>query len=140
MLNALFEVRLLKLIGYLQIAMTAVMVVILIVPERPSRKRRLVESCRIFSTGQAGGNWPLALIVNTGYLYLLFFGFQEIQALEHDALEFSSIPMVSWFKKGFRMSKFQYLGYAMVGSVLIASVINILYGLAVFTSTRVIPS
>jgi amino acid transporter len=132
-LNALFETRLLKLIGYLQIAMTAVMVVILLYQSVLLGNAGSWNLSGIFNTGQAGGNWPLALVVNTGYLYLLFFGFQEIQALEHDALEYSSVPIVSWIKKGFKVSKFQYLGYAMVGSVVIASVINILYGLAVFS-------
>ncbi len=132
-LNALFEARLLKLIGYLQIAMTAVMVVVLIYQSVLLGNAGSWNLSGIFSSGQAGGNWPLALVVNTGYLYLLFFGFQEIQALEHDAIEYSPVPIVSWIKRGFRISKFQYLGYAMVGSVIIASLINILYGLAVFT-------
>jgi amino acid transporter len=132
-LNALFEARLLKLIGYLQIAMTAVMVVILVYQSALLGNAGSWNLSGILHTGAAGGNWPLALVVNTGYLYLLFFGFQEIQALEHDALEFSSVPIVSWIKRGFKVSKFKYLGYAMVGSVVIASAINILYGLAVFS-------
>ncbi|MCL4518880.1 MAG: hypothetical protein M1587_06755 [Thaumarchaeota archaeon] len=74
-----------------------------------------------------------ALIINTGYLYLLFFGFQEIQALERDALETSSIPIVSWISRNYRMSKAKYLGLAMVFSVLISATINILYGLAVYS-------
>jgi amino acid transporter len=132
-LNALFEVRFLKMIGYLQIALTAVMVVILFYQSVLLGNAGSWNLTGITQTGSAGGNWPLALIVNTGYLYLLFFGFQEIQALEHDALEESSIPVISWIKKGFRVSKFKYLGLAMVGSVVIAAIINILYGVAVFS-------
>jgi amino acid transporter len=132
-LNALFETRLLKLIGYLQIAMTAIMVVILVYQSVLLGNAGRWNLTGILNTGVAGGDWPLALIVNTGYLYLLFFGFQEIQALEHDAFEFSSIPIISWIKRGYKVSKFKYLGYAMVGSVVIASVINILYGLAFFS-------
>ena len=132
-LNALFEVRFLKLIGYLQIALTAAMVVILVYQSILLGNAGSWNLTGIFHTGSAGGNWPLALIVNTGYLYLLFFGFQEIQALERDALDYSSVPIISWIKKGFTISKFKYLGLAMVGSVVIAAIINILYGLAVFS-------
>lgn len=132
-LNALFEARFLKMIGYLQIALTAIMVVILVYQCVLLGDAGSWHLTGILNPGAAGGNWPLALIVNTGYLYLLFFGFQEIQALEHDALEVSSIPVVSWIKKNFTVSKFKYLGYAMVGSVLIAAAINIFYGLAIYS-------
>ncbi|HYB03790.1 MAG TPA: hypothetical protein VED17_04970 [Nitrososphaerales archaeon] len=132
-LNALFEVRFLKMIGYLQIALTGIMVVILFYQSILLGHAGSWNLTGILSTGQAGGNWPLALIVNTGYLYLLFFGFQEIQALEHDALEYSSIPVISWIKRGFAVTKYKYLGYAMVGSVVIAAVINILYGISVYS-------
>jgi amino acid transporter len=132
-LNALFEVRFLKLIGRLQIVLTAIMVVILFYQTFLLGKAGSWNLAGITGTGSAGGNWPLALIVNTGYLYLLFFGFQEIQALELDALDYSSIPIISWIKRGFTVSKLKYLGYAMVGSVVIAAVINILYGIAVYS-------
>lgn len=132
-LNALFEVRFLKMIGYIQIVLTAIMVVVLVYQSVLLGHSGSWNLNGIFEPGAAGGDWPLALIVNTGYLYLLFFGFQEIQALEHDALEVSSIPIVSWIKRGFTVSKFKYLGMAMVGSVVIAAFINILYGIAVFS-------
>jgi amino acid transporter len=132
-LNALFEVRFLKMIGYLQIALTSVMVVILLYQSVLLGDAGSWNLTGILHTGLAGGNWPLALIVNTGYLYLLFFGFQEIQALEKDALEYSSIPVISWIKKGFTVTKFKYLGLAMIGSVVIAAIVNILYGIAVYS-------
>src|SRR5579872_7100044 len=100
-LNALFEARLLKLIGYLQIAMTAVMVVVLFYQSVLLGNAGHWNLTGILGTGEAGGNWLLALVVNTGYLYLLFFGFQEIQSLEHDAIEYSQVPIVSWIKRGF---------------------------------------
>jgi amino acid transporter len=74
-----------------------------------------------------------ALVINTGYLYLLFFGFQEIQALERDAVAETKVPVISRIRKGFTMRKSRYLGVAMVLSVLIAAAINILYALAVFS-------
>ena len=73
----------------------------------------------------------MALVINTGYLYLLFFGFQEIQSLEQDAVPASRVIIVSWIKKGYTMDKARYLGVAMILTVLITAAINIFYGLAV---------
>ncbi|MDA4132008.1 MAG: hypothetical protein OK454_02625, partial [Thaumarchaeota archaeon] len=42
--------------------------------------------------------------------------------------------IVSWIKKGYKLSKAQYLGLAMIFTVLITAAINIFYGLAVFAS------
>ncbi|MDG6996313.1 MAG: APC family permease [Nitrososphaerota archaeon] len=131
-LNALFEQRLLKLIGRLQIVLTAVMVAILVYQSYALGIKGSWNLSGIFNFGPSA-NMIAALVINTGYLYLLFFGFQEIQALERDALETSSIPIVSWISRNYRMSKSKYLGIAMVFSVLIAAAINILYGLAVFS-------
>lgn len=131
-MNVLFEQRMLKIIGYLQIALTAVMVVILAYQALALGTHGSWNLTGILNfTG--GGNWVAALVINTGYLYLLFFGFQEIQAMEHEALETSSIPIVSWIKRSFRLPKSRYLGLAMILSVVIAAAINILYGLAVFS-------
>jgi amino acid transporter len=130
-LNAVFERRILRSVGYLQIVLTGVMVVIL--------------AYHSFLLGTAGswnlsgitkftsGNWVSALVINTGYLYLLFFGFQEIQALERDSFAQTKVPIISRIKKGFTMKKSQYLGLAMVLSVLIAAAVNIFYAVAVFS-------
>ena len=131
-LNALFEQRLLKFIGRLQIVLTAVMIAILIYQSYALGIKGSWNISGILNFGPSA-NMIAALIINTGYLYLLFFGFQEIQALERDALETSSIPIVSWISRNYRMSKSKYLGIAMVFSVLIAAAINIFYGLAVFS-------
>ena len=132
-LDSLYETRFLRLTGVIQVILTSVLVAIL-----------LYESALLGSAGSwnlagvlsytGGGSWPAALVINTGYLYLLFFGFQEIQALERDAHETSTLPVVSWIKKGYRLSKAQYLGVAMILTVLITAAINIFYGLAVFAA------
>ncbi len=44
------------------------------------------------------------------------------------------IPVVSWIKRGFRLGKAQYLGVAMILTVLITAGINIFYGLAVYAA------
>ena len=132
-LDSLYETRLLRLTGIIQVVLTSVLVAIL-----------LYESALLGSVGSwnltgllsytGGGSWPVALVINTGYLYLLFFGFQEIQALERDAHEGSPVPIVSWIKRGYTLSKAQYLGLAMILTVLITAAINIFYGLAVFAA------
>jgi amino acid transporter len=132
-LDSLYETRLLRVTGVIQVFLTSALVAIL-----------LYESALLGSVGSwnlagvlrytGGGSWPAALVVNTGYLYLLFFGFQEIQALERDAYESSTLPVASWIKKGYKLSKPQYLGVAMILTVLITAAINVFYGLAVFAA------
>ena len=132
-LNVLFARRYLRLLGVIQVIMTAALVVIL-----------AFHSYILGATGgwnlsgllhtSLGNGWVSALVINTGYLYLLFFGFQEIQSLQRDAVEKSSVPVLSWIRKGFTVSRMKYFGAAMVLSVVIAASVNILYGLAVFAS------
>jgi amino acid transporter len=81
-----------------------------------------------------GSGWLPALAVNTGYLYLLFFGFQEIQSLERDAVDRSQVPILSWVRRGMTVDRTTYFGIAMVTSVVVASAVNILYGLAVYAA------
>ncbi|MDG6915803.1 MAG: APC family permease [Nitrososphaerota archaeon] len=131
--DSLFEERLLRLTGVLQVVLTTALVMILI-----------YHSALLGATGSwnlsgllrytGGSSWPVALVINTGYLYLLFFGFQEIQALERDARESSHVTLVSWIRRGYTLGKDHYLGVAMILTVLIAAGINILYGLAVFAA------
>jgi amino acid transporter len=131
-LNVIFEQKYLKLTGLLQIVLTLGMILLLLYH---------IEALGSFGSWNIDGllhlnlqgDWAAALVINTGYLYLLFFGFQEIQSLEREALETSPIPIVSWIKRGYRVSKTSYLGMAMVGSVVIAAAINIFYALAVYS-------
>ncbi len=132
-LNILFEQRYLRLLGIVQIVMTATLLVILVYHSLVLGAAGSWDLSGIFST-TLGSGWVGALVINTGYLYLLFFGFQEIQSLERDAVEESSVPVLSWVKKGFKLDRTKYFGVAMVLSVVVASVVNILYGLAVFAS------
>jgi amino acid transporter len=131
-LNVLFEQRLLRVIGHIQIALTGIMVVILLIQDVLLGDRGSWNLTGLLNIG-APSSWIFALVINTGYLYLLFFGFQEIQALERDVFDYSSVPVISWILRGYRMKKTNYLGVTMVLSVIIASVINILYGVAVFS-------
>jgi amino acid transporter len=132
-LNVLFEQRYLRLLGAFQIAMTTVLIVILVFHSYLLGAVGGWNLTGLFSTS-LGNNWIPALVINTGYLYLLFFGFQEIQSLERDAVEKSKVPVISWFRKGFALDKTRYFSAAMILSVVLAALINILYGLAVYAS------
>ena len=132
-LNILFEQRYLRLLGLIQIVMTAALLLILVYH---SALLGGVGSWHLsgLSLPALGSSWVSALVINTGYLYLLFFGFQEIQSLERDAVERSAVPVISWIKKGFKLDRTTYFGVAMVMSVVVAAAVNIFYGLAVYSS------
>jgi len=58
--------------------------------------------------------------------------------LERDAVDRSPVPVVSWLRKGLKLERTTYLGVAMVLSVVVASALNIFYGLAVYASHPVL--
>jgi amino acid transporter len=132
-LNILFEQRYLRLLGAIQIVLTTALILILLYHSVVLGGTGSWNFSGLFVSG-LGPGWVPALIMNTGYLYLLFFGFQEIQSLERDAIEESSVPVISWVKKGFKLDRTTYFGVAMVTSVVVASALNIFYGLAVYSS------
>ena len=132
-LNILFEQRYLKLLGIFQVVMTTALLVILIFHSYLLGAAGGWNLSGLLNT-TLGDGWIPALIINTGYLYLLFFGFQEIQSLERDAVEKSKVPVISWIRKGFVLDRTEYFGAAMVLSVVIAALVNIFYGLAVYAS------
>jgi amino acid transporter len=132
-LNVLFEQRYLKLLGLFQIVMTAGLLAILVYHSFVLGATGSWNLSGLFST-TLGSNWLPALVINTGYLYLLFFGFQEIQSLERDAMEKSPVPIISWLKRGYKLDMTEYFAVAMILSVVVASAVNVLYGLAVYAS------
>ncbi len=132
-LNILFEQRYLRLLGFFQILMTAALLLILLYHSYVLGESGSWNLTGLFNP-DLGSGWLSALVINTGYLYLLFFGFQEIQSLERDSVERSSVPVVSWVRRGFTLDRTTYFGVAMVLSVVVASAVNIFYGLAVYAS------
>ncbi|MDG6997524.1 MAG: APC family permease [Nitrososphaerota archaeon] len=136
LINSVFEKRFVKLIGGTQIVLTFIMVLVLVYQSGllGSIGRWNMTGMLQYVPGSLGSNIFLAIAMNTAFLYLLFFGFQEIQALERDAKEESSIPILSQIKQGLKVKKDSYLHYAMILSVIIASAINMLYALAVFST------
>jgi amino acid transporter len=133
--NSFFERRLLRLIGIAQVSLTWIMVAILVSQSAFLGNASSWNVAPILGTIQLSPSLNLitALITNTAFLYLLFFGFQEIQVLEKDSAEKSSVPIVSWFRRGYKMDKTSYFDVAMVSSVVIAAAINIFYAIAVYS-------
>lgn len=127
-INAAYERKILKSVGILQIVLVILMVGMLIFHTAYLGSISSWNLKGIFSLRP--GNPILALIINTGYLYLLFFGFQEIQALEKDSFDVVNSPL-PFIKR--KLEKTEYFRHVMIFSVVIASVVNILYGIAVFS-------
>ena len=135
LLNSLFESRFINLIGKIQILFTGILVALIVYNSALMGSADSWNFSGLFSISDLpGGNLLFALVVNTAYLYLLFFGFQEIQALERETREESKITIVSWIKPNFKMTNTKYMSLAMIVSVVIASSINIFYALATYTT------
>ena len=137
--NIFFEQRYLRALGGIQILLTAALILMMVY------HAALLGSTSGWNFAgflaiPGGLAWVPALVINTGYLYLLFFGFQEIQVMERDSVERSSIPVVSWVKKGYTVGKTAYFEAAMILSVVVAAAINILYALSVYSAGHGLPS
>ena len=129
--NAFFSDRYLKHIGNVQIVLVIFMVSVLI-----------LESLNLgFKTGWnlsglpavTSGNPFVDLIINVGYLYLIFFGFQEILSLNREGLDESTVPFgQNLFKKSL-LGKDFYVPAAIISTVIISSIVNILFALAIMS-------
>ncbi len=128
-MNAFFEKRYIRLIGFVQVFLVLILGAIM-----------------IFQTVLLGGktgwdlhgllpiptSWPVDLIINVGYVYLLFFGFQEIQSVEKESMPEVEINLFNW--KKFRLTKDNYLPITMILAVTIGSAIEIFYAMAVLSA------
>jgi len=132
LINTVFERRFLRLIGVVQTFLTLIMIIILAYQSYLFGSVSSWNFSGFFSSLGAAG-WPIALLVNTAYLFLLFFGFQEIQSLYNDSVDRSSVPIVSQLKGGYSMAKMSYFRVTMLASVLVALAINVFYALSIFS-------
>ncbi len=134
-MNSVLERRFIRVIGLAQLVFTSVLVAILVLQS--------------YLLGAAGGwdfrgllafpaasplDWIGATVVNTGYLYLLFFGFQEIQALDREARDRIRIPVLAYLRGDYTVEKGRYFAVAMVATVVIAAAVNLFYALAVYAA------
>jgi amino acid transporter len=133
LINILFEKKYLRALGRIQVVLTGILILIMIYHAGVLGGSGGWNFGGFFAV-PGGAAWLPALVVNTGYLYLLFFGFQEIQVMERDSIQRSPIPVVSWIKKGYTMDRTRYFSMAMVVSVVVAATVNIFYALAVYSA------
>lgn len=129
--NAFYERRFLKTIGYAQIVMIAIILILLLFQG--------------FSLGVAG-SWnlsgimsvdlsslPVEVLENTGFLFILFFGFQEIQAMVRESREFSTVPLFSRILGLERMPKARYFPLAMGLTVIISLAVMAFNALTIYS-------
>ncbi len=138
-LNVFFEQRYLRALGMIQVVLTTALVMLVVYHASLLGSSSGWNLAGLFSL-PSGPGWIPALVINTGYLYLLFFGFQEIQVMERDSVERSPVPVISFFKKGYTLSKDEYFEATMILSVLIAGAVNIFYAIAVYSAAHGLPS
>ena len=130
-INAFFEERFLKHIGYSQIVFIVIILAIII--------------SQSFFLGSSGGwnlqgfflpaenNMFLDLLINTGYLFILFFGFQEILAMDRETKEESDIPLYSRISGVRKIPKTRFMGIAMLLTVVITAAVKIFYAISVYS-------
>ncbi len=126
-INAFFEEKYIVLIGKVQLVMMLVMALILIVEEALVFHSAPL-STDLFFTFK--GNILEDTLINTGYLFILFFGFQEIMAFQRSVenkVEYY-IPVI---KKKWKIEKDSIIRWTMIITVIVSSSINIIYSIAV---------
>lgn len=130
-LNAFFERRFIRHIGFIQVALVIILVGVIVYQALSLGFIGSWNISGIFSLPH--GNITIDILENTGYLFILFFGFQEIQAMEREALENGKIPLLSKIHKGKLYSKETQIFASMFATVLIASTVMILLAFALFS-------
>lgn len=128
-INAFFEKRYTKIIGLVQVFLVAILGIIMIVQTVLLGSKTGWNMSHLLPVP---ANWPFDLIINVGYVYLLFFGFQEIQSVEKESMPEVEINIFNW--KKFRITKENYLPLTMVLAVSVGSAIEIFYAVAVFST------
>ncbi len=128
--NAFFERKYLKTIGYAQIVLLGIIILLIIVQGLFLGFAGSWNFSGFLS--YRGSNIWLDVIENTGYLFILFFGFQEIQSLGRESLETSSIPLISRMFKLRPIPKEKYFPMAMMLTVLISLILMIFDALTIY--------
>ncbi len=128
-INAFFEKKFMRTIGHIQIVFLVIMISIIFFDALDLGFRGSWNMSGIFDFH---GSVLSDTIMNTGYLFILFFGYQEIQVMERDSREESSIPIISAIVHH-RFSKPKYIPASMYSVIAVAGVFQILYALAIFS-------
>ncbi len=134
--NAFFEKRYAKTIGAVQVGLTVLLcgILLYVSGQLASTGNRPFASLLNIPSGDIASLF-IIVVSNTALLFLHFFGFQEIQALSSDLSTKSSIPGLAFFKRFKDMDRVRFAKYAMIGSVVIASFINLFYAVGVYVAS-----
>ncbi|MGP6220073.1 amino acid permease [Caldiplasma sukawensis] len=124
-INAFFEDRFIILIGKVQLAMTIIMAIIIVFEEGLIFRTGPISGKLIFTFS---GNMVQDILINTGYLFILFFGFQEIMAFQRSVNENSKIQILG---RKIDLTKRSTIRWTMFFTIIISSSINIIYSIAV---------
>lgn len=129
--NAFFENRFLKMIGIVQIAMLVVLVVIVIAQ---SIILGFIGGWNFSGfTSVGSGNTGIEILENTSYLFILFFGFQEIQSIVKETKEYSTIPLISRLFHLKPMERVRYVSLSMIITVIFSLVTMVLVSLSYYS-------
>ncbi len=130
-LNSFFEKRFIRLIGNVQILLVTVFTAFLLV----FGISLMIHSQANFSgiIDSYHGNLMFDILVNTGYLYILFFGFQGILTLNLEGVDSVKAPRIGRLLRKTVLSKKEYLYLAMILTIVIAAIVNIVVALGVFS-------
>ncbi len=131
-INAFFEERYIVLIGKVQLIMMVVMAAILIAEEAVVFHSAPLSTRLFFSFS---GNWFEDILIDTGYLFILFFGFQEIMAFQR-SVDTKSEYFIPLIRKKIRIGKDRIIKLSMILTVIISSSINIAYSIAVLMTQQ----
>jgi amino acid transporter len=133
--NAFFEKRYARAIAVAQIGLTILLCGILLFESASLLQTGVKPITSLFSLpGGDVSTIVFALVANTAFLFLLFFGFQEIQAMSLDLAPKSSIPGLSVFKRFRDLDRVSFAQKAMLLSVVIATIINVVYAIGVYVA------
>ncbi len=134
-INAFFEKRYARAIAFAQIGLTILLCAALLFESASLIRVGVRPLTSIFSLNAGDPSTIIfALVANTAFLFLLFFGFQEIQAMSADLAPKSSIPGLSMFKRFRDMDRVSFAKQSMIWSVILATVINVAFAIAVYVA------
>ena len=130
-INAFFERKYLKAIGYAQVVMIIAIVILILYQGFSLGIMGNWNFSGFFS--YSTGNIPFEILENTGFLFILFFGFQEIQAMVRESLDTFGIPVLSKIFHLKPMPKEKYLAFSMQATVLISLLIMLFNSLTIYS-------
>lgn len=124
LVSAFANEKLLRAVGYAQVVLVAIMYFVLV---GASVMLGTNGSLSNIAVTQSGIGLIPAIIINTGYLYIIFFGFQEIMAVNKASKDDSKVPLGRVIGFSGRVPKERYLPLAIILTILLSSFVNILF-------------